>query len=225
MIKNFFRTHQWKFFWGAPIIFLVIVNSSGALHPGNFFQLFSTTQAFVQVGDTALVSLRFQTNTPINALGGVVAFSPGVIEVDSLDRTNSMIDLWSEEPSYANQDGTIQFSGGMVDDKSSAPSRGDIFTFSVRMIGVGTGAIEMKNAELLASNGEGTNVASGQNTLTFYIRKKGTASPDVNGDGVLSITDVNTLYLKTFRSYDEHYDLNGDRKINWTDVKTLIALF
>ena len=65
---------------------------------------------------------------------------------------------------------------------------------------------------------------SGANTLTFYVRAHGAASPDINADGVLSLSDVNSLYLKTFRAYDAKYDVNGDGKVDWNDVRVVLGL-
>ena len=84
--------------------------------------------------------------------------------------------------------------------------------------------ISLKDGELLASNGEGTNVLSGVGTVTLYVRAQGAASADVNDDGILSISDVNSLYLKTFRAYDAKYDQNGDGKLDWSDVKSILSL-
>ena len=89
----------------------------------------------------------------------------------------------------------------------------------------GKATIGIKDGQILANNGEGTNVISGSNILTLYARDAGKASLDINDDGALSIADVNTLYLRTFRAYDSRYDLNGDSKINWADVKILIGSF
>ncbi len=224
MLKNFFGDHHFKLLLSAPIIFLVIF-ATNSPYAGNIFLLQTTGDIFLTVGEETPIALQVLTKSPINVIGGTVTFSSATLEVASITRAGSLIDLWSEEPTYSNQEGTIQFSGGIVGEKSTAITNGDVLTVNMRMKNAGVGVVSITNAQLLASNGEGTNIVSGHNTLIFYVREPGAASPDVNNDGVLTIADVNMLYLKSFRSYDSRYDLNADKKINWADVKELIALF
>lgn len=224
MIKNLFRDHQYKIIIGAPIIFLMII-STGTFTSGNIFLFTTTSSPFLVAGDDARVTLLLRTETPINAAGGTVTFTPGVLGVTSIDREGSIIDLWSEEPTHENTNGSIQFSGGMVGEKTLSGVSGKVFTITLSALTEGKGVVSIEHAELLAHNGEGTNLAGGHSTLTLYVRPAGKPSPDVNGDGTLTLSDVNMLYLKTFRPYDARYDITGDGKINWGDIKALIALF
>lgn len=209
----------------APILFLVLVNTTGALGMGNVF-LFSTTQGVFPIsGEQIQLTLSAHTKTPVNAVGGTIIFPSEQLEIISLSRISSVVDLWSEEPEYSNTLGTLHFSGGIVGADAIQPLTGTIFEVTMRIKKAGKAVITMKDAQLLASNGAGTNIISGSGTLTLYAHDPSVASPDVNGDGQLSITDANTLYLKTFRAYDARYDLNGDGKVSWGDVKFLIGLF
>jgi hypothetical protein len=118
----------------------------------------------------------------------------------------------------------VTLSGGIVPKETKDGDHGTVLVASFRALKAGKAAISMKDGQLLAANGEGTNIITGSNVLTLYIHDQGKISPDMNGDGVLSISDVNTLYLKTFRAYNPRYDLNGDGKVSWADVKMLIEL-
>lgn len=224
MFKKFFSSHQYKIIIGAPIIFLVII-SSDVLGSGNFF-LFSTEKNnFPVEGEELRVTLEMHTKTPVNAVGGTIAFDPNKLHITSISRITSAVDLWSEEPEFSNTEGVLHFSGGLVGNKTAEPFRGTIFVISFEVIGEGKSDIAMKGGELLANNGDGTNMMSGANSLSVYARKSGLPSPDINDDGVLSISDANSLYLKTFRAYDARYDLNGDGSVNWADVRSLMSLF
>lgn len=225
MYKKIFTAHHKKIIIGAPIVFLVIVSGGGMFGSGNYFSFTSNNKNFPIVGDTLPVTLEVGADTPINAVGGTVTFDPNMLSITSLSRVSSSVDLWSEEPSYSNTEGILHFSGGLVGEKASLPIRGTIFTINFSVLKPGKTVITMKNGELLAHNGEGTNVVSGSNSLSVYTREMKNASPDVNGDGVLSVSDANALYLKTFFAYDPQYDLNGDGKVSWTDVRLLISLF
>lgn len=225
MVKKLFSTHRKKIIISAPIIFLVLVSGGGILGGGNHFVFTAKDTNFPVVGDELSVTLEMDTKTPINAVGGTMQFDPTVLNVTSLSRISSSVDLWSEEPAYSNTDGTLHFSGGIVGEKATAPLHGIIFVVNFQVLKPGKTLLSMKEGELLASNGEGTNVTSGTNVLSVYARDARHASPDVNGDGVLSVSDANALYLKTFFAYDARYDLNSDAKVSWADVKLLISLF
>lgn len=224
MIKKYFRAHKFKIFVGAPILFLVLVNGTGIIGAGNVFLFESEKSAFLTTEEEGMVYLKVITKRPINALGGTIYFTPNLLRVNSLSRINSTVDLWTEEPELSNTLGTIKFSGGFLGEKTEAPSAGEVFTINFTALKAGKAQIKMNYGELLASDGVGTNVYSGSNVLTTYIREKNFPSPDVNGDGALSITDVNTLYIQTFRNYDKNYDINNDGRVSFTDVRALISL-
>lgn len=102
--------------------------------------------------------------------------------------------------------------------------RGTVFVINFRALKQGKVKLMVRDGELLANNGAGTNVLSGSNTLTIYVREQGQASPDVNQDGALSLSDVNSLYISTFGAYDKRHDLNSDGKVSWDDVRFLVSI-
>jgi len=203
----------------------LLINSNGVLGSGNVFLFSPEVSAFVSVGDAVPVQLEVSTKTAVNALGGTITFDPNILSVDSLTRSASIIDLWSEEPVISNTEGSIRWSGGIINaDTKTSGAHGEIFTINFRAMKAGKLNLGLTNGELLANNGEGTNVLSGNSTLTLYVREQGYPSPDINDDGSFSIADINALYVKTFYAYDQKYDINNDGKVSWADVKTLISL-
>jgi hypothetical protein len=132
------------------------------------------------------------------------------------------VDLWSEDPTPEN--GAISFSGGMIADESVGVTKGNIFVAKFRALKPGKSIISLENGQLLAADGEGTNVIQRTKSISIFVREPNMPSPDVNGDGELTIGDVNSLYLKTFRNYDRNHDINADGNVNWSDVRELISL-
>lgn len=222
ILKKFVQSHPRKIIIGTPIIFLALLNVTGYLSDNIFF--YTTENNFPVVGDEIPVMLQVSTKEHVNAVGGTINFSPEILNVASISRVTSLVDLWVEEPSYSNSTGTLRFSGGFLGTKGQNPLQGTIITVNFSVRKEGKTSLTLKDGQILANDGVGTNVISESKTLTLYARKQGTPSPDVNGDGVLSFTDVNTLYFGTFRSYNPRYDLNGDGKTNWGDVSHLISL-
>jgi hypothetical protein len=223
--KKFLGTHQKKIVVSAPIIFLLLIGSSGILSTGNTLSLSASDTQFPSVGDATPVILDVSTKTGVNAIGGTITFSSDALNADSLSRSASIIDLWSEEPVISNSEGAIRFSGGIVGPNvNQSGNHGQVFTINFRSLKAGKTILHIKDGELLANNGTGENVITGVSTLTLYVHDQGRPSPDINGDGVLSISDINTLYIKTFYPFDARYDLNGDGKVDWSDVRMLIGL-
>lgn len=221
----FFRSHKKKIITGAPIIFLLLLGSSGVLASGNSLSLTTPNSLFVETNDEVPVTLMLNTRTPINAVGGTVVFSPELLSVLSLTRTSSIIDLWSEEPVVSNTEGTVRFSGGILADHvGTEGNHGAIFTLNMHALKAGKVSLRIKDGELLAHDGSGANQISSTGVLHIYIRATGAPSPDITNDGELSLMDVNSLYLKTFRAYEAKNDLNGDGVTDWADVKYLISL-
>lgn len=223
-IKEFFRTHQFKFIIGAPIIFLFLINAGAVMGAGNVFLLKTEKSAFVVVGENVPIHLLVTTKVPVNALGGTVLFPPKLLSIESIARSASVVDLWSEEPSFSNETGTLSLSGGVLPEHSENGLAGNVITMTFRAREAGKAVLSVKDGQLLAADGVGTNIISGSAPFSLYIREAGKPSPDVNSDGILSVSDVNSLYLRTFRPYDAKYDFNGDKKVGWPDVMELVSL-
>lgn len=223
-IKELFRAHRYKVIIGAPIIFLFLINAGSVIGAGNAFLFKAERSAFVIVGENVPVHLLIATRVPVNAVGGTIVFPPELLSVESIARSASIIDLWAEEPSFSNELGMLHLSGGIVPDDTEKGLEGNVITITFRAQAEGKAIISMKDGQLLAADGEGTNVLSGGTPLTLYVRAAGKPSPDVNGDGIFSVNDINSLYLRTFRFYDAKYDFNGDKKVNWPDVMELVSL-
>jgi hypothetical protein len=221
---NFFKTHRYKILVGTPIIFLLLMNTGEMLESANRYVATTNTSPFLTVGSTAHITLRAESNMLVNALGGTISFPANLIAVSGVTKDTSSISLWSEEPTYSNTEGTIKFSGGIVDNKG-ALKNAPVLTFTVQALKAGKVTLRMQNGMLLTNNGKGTNLLSREaRLLTLWIREPNAPSPDINNDGILSIADVNALYLKTFRGYDARYDLNQDGKVSWSDVKLLSSM-
>lgn len=213
------REHHIKVAIGAPILFVLLWNGAGSAQ--NYFFYSSERGLFAEVGDEIPISLVMRASGQVNAAGGYISFPHELFELRGISRINSAIDIWSEEP--GGSAGYLRFSGGMTDE-GGWTGEGNILTLGLVAKTPGKAEFLLKEGELLAANGVGTNIASGAEPLTLYIRAKGDPTPDVNGDGALTISDANALYLRTFRAYDPRHDMNKDGKVSWADVRTLLSL-
>lgn len=217
-----FSTHKKKIIIGAPILFLLLINAGVSLS-GNTYRLVPEGTVFTTVADAVPIRLEVTTKSAVNAMGGTVTFAPQVLQADAVTRVGSIIDLWSEDPVIGNTAGEIHWSGGVINETASSVA-GTVFTIQFHAAAVGKTRVQVTDGQILAKDGEGTNILSGTESVVVYVRLPGQPSPDINKDGVLSISDINSLYLHTFGDYAEMYDLNQDQDLNWSDVMTLINL-
>lgn len=218
--------HHRKIVIGAPIIFMLMIGAPGLTKGGNMLLLEAQGgEAFVQVSEGASVLLSVRSNTPVNAVGGLVHFPNDIIEVTGIARDTSIVDLWPEEPKFSNSEGIVQFAAGMINREGDEYGKnGVILAINVKALKPGRAVFTISDGQLLANDGKATDVLNGTGALRLYVREQGRPSPDVNDDGLLNYNDVNTLYLRTYRPYAARYDLNNDSKVNWADVKLLLAL-
>ncbi len=116
-------------------------------------------------------TVRVVVNTdgkPVNAAEGTLKFNPQELTVVSVDKSNSIFNLWVTEPTFSNSAGTITFSGGMPSGYTG--SAGTIFNVTFRTTSASTARVSMTSGSVLANDGMGTNVLSGMNGGTFTIQ-------------------------------------------------------
>lgn len=223
MVLGFLKNHRTKILIGAPIVFLFFVVNLGSFGTSNNFGFSANKNPFLVTGETFRLAVIANSLSPINAVGGTITFSPDLLEVTSLDTADSIIDLWSEEPSYSNTQGTAHFSGGILEEVGQL-KKARVITIELRARQVGKAYVSMQDGMLLAGDGTGANLLSRVEPGVIWIRDPKSPSPDLDGNDILSIKDANILYLRTFRAYDARYDLNMDSKVDWADVRFLSDL-
>lgn len=112
-----------------------------------------------KIGDTITADLKIDSEgTGINAAQATISFPQGLLEVSSLNKSDSAFSFWLEEPSFSNTSGTISFVGGTPYGVSGASIKILTATFTVK--GSGTASITTTDAAITASDGAGTNVLS-----------------------------------------------------------------
>lgn len=215
------KPHHIKFALSAPIIFVLLLNQSGvSTSTVNSIALSSSHTRFAEVGDVLEFSIDTQSLLPMNAIGVSLRFPTETIAIESIERDGTIVDLWVEEPTFSNSEGTAKLSGGILE-KTGFIGRGHVAMVRFKALSAGRASIEIADAVLLARDGKGTNILETKENITFIIREKGEPSPDLSGDGSLSFTDVTLLYFATLRPYNPRYDFTADGRVTFADVRHL----
>ncbi len=123
---------------------------------------------------TANVVINTQSK-PVNAADGQLGFNPKELSVVSVSRTNSIFNLWTEEPSFSNSAGTISFGGGSPTGYTG--SAGTILSITFRSLAAGSPKVTFKSGSVLAADGLGTNVLTGMNGGSYTVTAK-TENPE-----------------------------------------------
>jgi len=129
----------------------------------------SPSTGVYNAGSTFVVRLVVNTEgKPINAAEGTLKFNPQELTVVSVDRSNSIFNLWVTEPTFSNTAGTINFSGGLPSGYTGA--NGSIFNIVFRTASAATARVSITGGSVLANDGMGTNVLSSMNGGNYTIQ-------------------------------------------------------
>ncbi len=107
-------------------------------------------------------------NQAMNAVQAEISFPPAELEVLSVSETNSIINLWVQNPTFSNQDGTIDF-GGVAVSPGFQGNNGNIVTIQFEAKNTGSAPLSFISGSVLANDGKGTNILSSMGSANFII--------------------------------------------------------
>lgn len=120
-----------------------------------------------QVGDRVTLKILVNSDTVVNSVSGALQFDSSIFNVDSVSKSNSIINFWVTEPSISHSQSTITFEGVTLNGFSG--SNNTILSIGLTAKKVGTGNFSFKNAQVLANDGIGTDVLKQKNTSSLVI--------------------------------------------------------
>lgn len=212
--------HKYKIIVGVPMVVL-LASSLSVMRDPDEVCLVPDDTSYVQVGETATLHVVADADEPINVIGATIEVPEEYATISGVSRENSIIDLWSEEPTI--EDGhRVHFSGGILRD-GGFTGNGTVLTVTVTMLAEGKAEVSLKDVSMLAHDGTGRQVNCGVNPMTFSIRPEDHPSPDVNGDRVVNLYDFGLVSMRLFMNYNKMFDLNLDGKITLTDIGIILS--
>lgn len=165
-------------FYLALILFVGVLVSSSA-HASDFNILPIIGNFNIQ--EEISVDIRIDTvNETINAAQGKLKFDPNILTVKSLSKEGSIFNFWLGDPKFSNTEGTIEFTGGVVNGVSGHSLQILKIVFITK--GAGSSDVSFSSASIAASDGKGTNVLNKSNGAKYAISSvvsvpKGEATP------------------------------------------------
>lgn len=219
MVRHQLKRHRVKLAIGLPAL-LLVASSLTLLRAEDSVGLVPAPSRFVAVGEEVPILVVAETKSPINVVGAQVRFPSERIEIVRIEKTNSIVDLWTEEPTVAS--GTVTFSGGTIQEGGFVGS-GVVATLHVRPLLKGKTTLVFDEAHMLAHDGTGTDIIASTNPVVLSVREAGTASPDVNNDNKVNLADFGIVSSRLFGDYSAEYDLNGDGAITLEDISIVVS--
>jgi len=135
------------------------------VHAANLY-LYPANGSFA-VGQTISVDIYVSsTDNVMNAASGVVLFPSDKLQVVSVSKTGSIMNLWVQEPVFSNSAGTFSFEGIALNPGFTG-SAGKIITVNFKVVGTGIGNLSVTQGSVLANDGLGTGILSGVAGATF----------------------------------------------------------
>jgi hypothetical protein len=220
MFRHHLRRHRYKLVVGVPMLAL-LASSLSFVRSADEVCIVPEDSRFVEVGETVTLHLIARADEPINVIGATISVPEETLAIRSIEYENSIIDLWTEEPTLTDAYEVI-FSGGILREAGFV-GEGQVLTLVTEPLMEGVATIDIHDTQMLAHDGTGRRVHCGANPITLSIRPNEQPSPDLNGDGVVNFIDFSILSARLFMPHDARYDLNGDGKISLADIGILIA--
>ncbi|MBX4181323.1 cohesin domain-containing protein [Candidatus Parcubacteria bacterium] len=131
--------------------------------------LISPAAGSYSVGQT--FSVRIVVSSPtqaVNAVSAVLSFPIDKLQVTSVSKIGSILNLWVEEPAFSNAQGKVSLEG-VVPNPGFTGSSGPILTVNFRVIKDGTANLQFSSASILANDGYGTNILKTRGIGTFTL--------------------------------------------------------
>lgn len=130
-----------------------------------------------EAGELVTVKVLVSSDDPLNAVSGTVLFPPSFFSLESVSKAGSIINFWVTEPAFSKALGTVHFEGVTLGGFQGGT--GTLVTTTLRAIKAGTGRVSFQSGQVLANDGQGTDITSGMTgaTLTFEEAKPKPKAP------------------------------------------------
>lgn len=201
---------------------------------GDSYVSLSTETQAVKTGVIYPVQVDVSAAVPINAIELTVSFPEDKVEVFGVDRGQSVITIWTEDPKIDSS--TVELRGGTF--KRGFLGEHQIATINFRALETGQYDIQIDDVRFIAGDGEGTEVVATEagGTLTMFNFDENTSADeiqvavqsstptDINEDGEITLTDI-SAFMGAWSNKSRTFDFNGDGKMSFRDFSIILADF
>jgi hypothetical protein len=193
----------------------------------------TASNSLVEEGDRFSVDVFAYAHVPVNAVDVTLRFDGDTVEVVSVDRGQSVLTIWTEDPIIeANK---ITLRGGTFRKGFLGEHR--LATVELRAKKTGKSNFSADSVILLAGDGRGTPVTvakSSESSASLYIYDESQTPSDIavdvqisivtdiDGDGTVGFNDL-SAFMSAWVSKQTAYDFNGDGKMSFRDFSIILS--
>ena len=131
--------------------------------------------ASVTVGQSITVRVFLNADQAVNAMSGTLSFPPTLLSADYVSKSGSVFTLWVQDPVISNSAGNVTWSG--VVPNPGFIGRGQAMSITLRAKKTGTANLSLATSEVLANDGNGTNILKSASGGTITIVEGETPLP------------------------------------------------
>jgi hypothetical protein len=139
----------------------------------------SPSSVSTKVGKTFSVDVVVNNNIgAINAVSSLISFPKDALQVVSLSKKDSFINLWAEEPAFSNEKGTVTLEGVALNpgfDKAT----GKVLTITFKAVQAGNVSVSVTSGQVLANDGNATDVLKTTGSAFIYVNENDAKAPEV----------------------------------------------
>jgi hypothetical protein len=154
---------------GAALFGLAVFVFPAFAHAATLF--ISPAAQSVAVGQEFTLTIDVSSaDVAMNAASGDISFPSNKLQVLSISKSNSVMNLWIRDPSFTNSvaGGNVHFEG-IVLNPGFIGATGNLITITFEAIAPGDAPISFSMGAVLANDGNGTNILSGMQSGDITI--------------------------------------------------------
>jgi hypothetical protein len=161
------------------VFFILIICISFVQATSAFAAVLSISPAAgtYSVGQTvALNVVLSSTDQASNAMSAKIKFPTDKLQLVTISKAGSIVQLWAAEPTFSNEDGTAHFEG-VIPNPGYHGAGGRIVTLYFKVKTTGTAQVRYTSASALANDGLGTDILSSYNNAELTLIPAAEAPP------------------------------------------------
>lgn len=229
------RTATVRYMFPAALGVVALLGAMSLSAVDSSFVLLETDVQAVASDELFEIAVLASAHTPVNAVDITLAFPPEKLEVFSIDRGQSVLTIWTEDP--VSKEASIRFSGGTF--RRGFIGKHEIATVTFRALQSGRYEVAISDAQLVAGDGSGTEVPvtpqSGSRIALFNFDEN--TSPeeikvalasgvvtDLNGDGKVTLQDI-SAFMGAWSSRSQLFDFDRDGRMTFRDFSIILATY
>jgi hypothetical protein len=124
--------------------------------------------ATYEVGDYVTLRILATGDTSLNAISGDILFPVSVFSIESVSKASSILNFWVTEPTFSKSSGLVKFEGVALGGFSG--KSGTVVTVNLRANKIGSGKVSFKSGQILANDGEGTDITGSLIDGNFIVK-------------------------------------------------------